>query len=102
MSDTSIVVDKGVIDMHGFSEHDMVYCKLVFNSDMSNSMVNYRAYNGLDYDTFYADLQTLPLYHITELNDINDKAEFLNDCLRYLLVICHWKHVKYGNIIRHG
>lgn len=85
ISDSSIVADKGVLDMHGFSDHDMVYCKLFFKSDTSNNTIKYRDYNNIDYDAFYADLQTLPLYYITELDDINEKVAFLNDCLCYLL-----------------
>lgn len=85
ISDSSIIADKGVVDMHGFSDHDMVFCKLFFSSNISNNTINYRAYSKLDYEVFYADLQTLPLYHIMEIDDINEKVALLNYYLRYLL-----------------
>lgn len=86
VSDPSIVHDKGVINMHGLSDHDLIFCSLKHTHvSRDPCVVSYRDFRGVNYGAFYADLTTLPLYYVVELDDIDGKISFLNECLLHLL-----------------
>lgn len=88
ISGEKVIKERGVVDMHHVSDHSLVYVRLErlaaeeYDSDQS---FEYRDYSRIDMDQLNYDLETLPLFHVTEINDINDKLSFFNDCLMFLM-----------------
>lgn len=96
INNEDLIQAKGAKSMHHVSDHDLIYVKLNFNKVKSeNTFYSYRDYRNIIWEQFNADLMSLPLYHIVELNNIDDKILFFNECLLYILNLhCPIKTIK--------
>lgn len=86
ISNTNLVEDSGVYEVHGMSGHDMVFCKLriTTNTEPDPHFVT-RSYRDLDYDSFLMDLYRMPFFHIFDLDNANIKADFLTQLVLAVL-----------------
>lgn len=76
----------GYSDMHGLSDHRLVYCTIIIPNDLTvSTKKTFRNFRSFNYDSFYSDLVNLPWFYIYDLSDINTKIEFFVETLLYLM-----------------
>lgn len=82
-----LVANSGVVDLHTI-DHSLVYCNLKLINTISNpTYITYRDFNRFNHQQFYEHLQSLPWRNIYDIQNINDKIEFLNSNITALLDI---------------
>lgn len=80
-NDSSVVTEKGVLCLHNISDHDLIYCKINIAVTVQPRVIMYRDYKNLNMVNFNRHLHSLPLFHIIEIENIDNKLHFLNKCL---------------------
>lgn len=75
------ILDKGVIAMHNLSDHDLVYCKINATIKSTNREIIYRDYKNFSHEYFNMHLHSLPIFHVTLIENLEEKVAFLNECL---------------------
>lgn len=84
----SLVAHADVIDCH-LSDHDIVYCEVRLSRPICQPrMATFRNYNAIDSNSFTRDLHLAPFHHILRIPGVDDKANFLRDCI-LALFDCH-------------
>jgi len=80
-SDT-LVGSSGVQPVDDISDHYLVYCtyELPGDIDITNKRT-YRDYRNFNNDIFLTDLYSIPWFYIFDINDIDQKVEFLTSNL---------------------
>lgn len=76
------IKDKGTCSVNNVKGHELIFCTLEINIHHTDKIPRtYRDFKNFDHEQFLLDLQHAPLYHVVELNDIDNKVKFLNDCV---------------------
>lgn len=85
VSDKNIYSSCGVKDIH-ISDHALVYCELpCIAGSQDTTFRTSRDFSQFDYDSFYADLQSIRWEVIYRMSDINQKVTLFNTILTNLL-----------------
>jgi len=73
------IVGSGVCEVHGLSDHSLVYCLLELGAVRSQPVTfTYRNINNVNIELFNEHLRSIPWEVIFDIEDINEKMEFLN------------------------
>lgn len=80
----SMIIDKGVVEMHNLTDHDLIYCTVNFVIKYQDKKFCCRDYKNLDLNKFNAHLHSLPIFHVTAIDNLEEKIDFLNNCLSEL------------------
>lgn len=84
--ENNIINRFGVIDMNDLSDHALIYCEFLIEHPLEKPIIKkMRNIKNIDTETFIADLYTLNWYHIFDIEDVNNKVDFFNNNLNYLL-----------------
>lgn len=77
-----VVLEKGVIETNHISDHQLVYCKLNLNEKVSGpKMHTYRNFKNFNEDNFQRDLFNIPFFRIFDQETVDEKVNFLVNCL---------------------
>ena len=72
-TNSSAVLDKGVIPTHNLSDHDLVYCKINATIKYQNKEITHRDYKNLNHDLFNIHLKSLPIFHVIKIENFKGK-----------------------------
>ena len=74
-----------VVGADNISDHDLILCRLSLTAPVrTERRLLLRNFRALERDAFLEDLYSLPLYHIFDIMDIDQKVAFLTDSLLHL------------------
>lgn len=78
------VIEKGILDSD-LSDHQIVFCFIkICGKESGPRMVTYRNFKNFNLEAFELDLCNIPWFTIFDLNNIDDKIEFLVNNITYL------------------
>lgn len=78
------VLDQGVLE-NDISDHQTVFCVLKVSSKRNGPrLVTYRNFKNFNFEAFELDLFSIPWYIIFDLNNIDEKLDFLVNNILYL------------------
>ena len=74
------------MESHDVSDHYLIYCRLKLSPKRNDPIFKtYRDYGGIQYDTFYDHLRSIPWRNIYDIPDPNKKVKFICDNIMALL-----------------
>lgn len=85
LSNSELVSASGVFDLHGVSDHSLVYCNLQISRPCSPVYRTYRDFRFFNYQHFNDHLRAIPWRVIFDFNNVDDKVHFLNTSIIELL-----------------
>jgi hypothetical protein len=73
----------GTLDIIGCTDHVLVFCGLLIkNAEVSSAKYFYRNIKNIDMGSFAFDaLHNIPWSHTGHIDSIDDKVNFLNECI---------------------
>lgn len=85
VSNEQSIADSGAREMHGMSDHLLVFCKIKLKAPCIQACIRtYRDYKNFSLDEFNMNLELIPWNNILQLNNIDEKILFFNENLLQL------------------
>lgn len=82
VSNKKVVSESGVKELHGLSDHCLVYCKFMVESTSSSVCTRtYREFKNFDHESFNMSLEAVQWNLILNCNSIDEKLLFFNENL---------------------
>nr|CAI5855148.1 unnamed protein product [Callosobruchus analis] len=78
ISNSEAVISSGITSVNAISDHELVYCTLFTNNQSTPVVHRYRDYRNLNINYLTSELKSIPWRVLYDLDDVDEKIEFLN------------------------